>query len=189
MVTAFIVLGMEGVVMYRVGPGSRPTRKLLHVVCNTLALVVGTVGVYFVFEFHKKNGFPDFYSTHSWMGMATSVVFVLQYLVGFFFFVAKLGGPVMRAAVLPAHQYFGLVSHGLAVATVITGIFEKQTFFSKCVPGASNFEPAKVWANWVAMSVVFATVVAMGHLKAQQKLPAGPVPVNGSSRSLLGNAH
>ncbi len=102
----------------------------------------------------QHDPIPHFYSLHSWMGLATMGLFALQvrtspynlvryaasltkllnlqFLVGFFSFLLLLccesATASFRAALVPIHSTFGVVTFILAVGTACAGLTEKAFF-------------------------------------------------------------
>lgn len=54
--------------------------KVLHAVMQLSALGFSIVALIAVFDAHNDEGFPHLYSVHSWIGLATVVLFGLQVL-------------------------------------------------------------------------------------------------------------
>eukprot|EP00262_Sarcandra_glabra_P003498 TRINITY_DN14234_c0_g1_i2.p1 TRINITY_DN14234_c0_g1~~TRINITY_DN14234_c0_g1_i2.p1 ORF type:complete len:197 (+),score=29.30 TRINITY_DN14234_c0_g1_i2:262-852(+) len=79
-------------------------------------------------KFHNEKGIDNFYSLHSWLGLACLSLFGFQWGIGFATFWYPGGARSSRAALLPWHVFFGVYIYALAVATAATGILEKATF-------------------------------------------------------------
>lgn len=73
---------------------------------------------------------PNFYSLHSWVGIAAVIVFLGQWVAGFVSFLYPQMRTPFREAYMPFHIYFGLTGYVLAVAAALLGISEK-IFFHK----------------------------------------------------------
>lgn len=135
MVGGFVFLLGEAILVYR---GCRCCRKiynkLWHTILHLLVMPAAAIAVVAVFDSHglKSPAIPDLYSLHSWMGLATLGLFGLQFVIGFFSFLVLLccekSTAGFRAALLPLHVHFGLVTFLLAVATCVTGLTEKAIF-------------------------------------------------------------
>lgn len=70
---------------YKTVPAPRETQKYLHMFLNISALVLGIVGIHATFKFHDKMNIVDMYSLHSWIGIGTFCMFILQVMCNFFF--------------------------------------------------------------------------------------------------------
>ncbi|KAF9625300.1 hypothetical protein IFM89_020886 [Coptis chinensis] len=109
-------------------PSNRKAPKLVHLILNTIALLVGIVGIYAVFKFHKELFIADMYALHSWLGMSTICLFGLQWLLGFFSFFFPGATQSARASLVPWHWFLGMVIFLMAICTAETGLLEKFTF-------------------------------------------------------------
>jgi len=142
MLLGFIYLTGQGMLVYR---SCRCCRllwgKLLHTLCHLAAIPAITLGFLAAWDYHalrkdKDTGLPaptpHFYSIHSWLGLATMAVYILQFLVGFFSFVLLLccepSTAKFRASLTPIHSTVGTVTFLLAIATAVTGLTEKAFF-------------------------------------------------------------
>lgn len=63
---------------YKTIPASRKVQRAVHMALHLVALLVGILGVYAAFKFHREVGLSDMYSLHSWLGMGTICLFGLQ---------------------------------------------------------------------------------------------------------------
>ena len=108
----------------------------LHVV-SFLAFVSGII----VIEYNKfHNGLDHFHSAHAYIGVITSVVLVLQYLVGITMWAVPVlyGGVDNAKAVWKYHRWSGYLLLLLLLASVISatrtdyvqGVLEIRTLFT-----------------------------------------------------------
>uniref|UniRef100_A0A3Q2CS29 Transmembrane ascorbate-dependent reductase CYB561 n=1 Tax=Cyprinodon variegatus TaxID=28743 RepID=A0A3Q2CS29_CYPVA len=102
--------------------------KLLHGIIHLLALIISIVGIVAVFDFHRAAKIPDMYSLHSWCGMATVILFCLQWVLGLMFFLFPVASSWLRATYLPIHVFSGLTLLVMAIGTSLLGITEKLLF-------------------------------------------------------------
>ncbi|KAK8379541.1 hypothetical protein O3P69_019459 [Scylla paramamosain] len=118
-----------GALIYR-GFRSERKRKLkvVHAVVMVSALVCAVVGLVAVFKFHDSKGFANMHSLHSWIGLATVILFACQWLAGFLTFLFPGLRSSLRAAYLPLHQYFGLFIFAGAITSTLLGLSEKAIF-------------------------------------------------------------
>jgi hypothetical protein len=152
MVGGFIYCMGQSMLVYRTCRCCRRIwNKLLHTVFHILAVPCIAIAFIAVLDSHNlrtdKDGnpapIPNFYSLHSWMGLATMGLFALQFVVGFFSFLLLLccesATASFRANLVPIHSTFGVSTFVLAVATACAGFTEKAFFtlsiaYSKWVP-------------------------------------------------------
>lgn len=122
--------------------------KLLHTFFHILAIPCVVLGFLATWDYHSlrtdKEGNPDpiphFYSIHSWLGLLTMGLFIIQFLVGIFSFLLLLccesSTARYRAALVPIHSTVGTTTFLLAVASAVAGITEKAFFqLSVTYPG------------------------------------------------------
>ncbi|GKV16843.1 hypothetical protein SLEP1_g27418 [Rubroshorea leprosula] len=113
---------------YKTVVGTKNFKKLVHLTVQFLAFCLSIVGVWAALKFHNDKGIDNFYSLHSWLGLACLFLFGIQWAAGFATFWYPGGSRSSRASLLPWHVFFGVYIYALAVATAITGILEKVTF-------------------------------------------------------------
>ncbi|EEB17488.1 Cytochrome b561, putative [Pediculus humanus corporis] len=105
--------------------------KLFHALFHALAIPCIVVGFLAVWDFHNlgQPPIPNFYSLHSWLGLVTCGLFILQFVVGTFSFLILLccegATAAFRASLTPVHSSFGITTFMLAVATCLTGFTQK----------------------------------------------------------------
>eukprot|EP00850_Spirogloea_muscicola_P024526 SM000992S25185 [mRNA] locus=s992:652:1701:+ [translate_table: standard] len=129
MVLGPVVLVSESALVYRTIEGPHERKKAIHLAINAAALVVSVLGAIAVLRFHNESWPPikNFYSLHSWFGITTLSLLVVQFLVGFTsFWYPGADGPTRRK-VLPLHRFLEVYVFVLALATAVLGIQEKLT--------------------------------------------------------------
>ncbi|XP_019879676.1 transmembrane ascorbate-dependent reductase CYB561 isoform X2 [Aethina tumida] len=101
--------------------------KLLHASVHLLAFICSVIGLKAAFDSHnlKNPPIPNLYTMHSWIGLATVVIFSAQYLYGFISFLYPGLSMVYRRAFMPVHVAVGTAGFLMAVVAVITGLTEK----------------------------------------------------------------
>ncbi|CAO2817201.1 unnamed protein product [Amaranthus hypochondriacus] len=128
MVISLVLLNGEAMLAYKTVPGTKVFKKQVHLVLQFLALSLAIIGVWAALKFHNEKGIDNFYSLHSWLGLACLFLFTLQWAAGFATFWYPGGSRNRRSFLLPWHVFFGVYIYGLAIATTVTGILEKATF-------------------------------------------------------------
>ncbi|KAK9272076.1 hypothetical protein L1049_002445 [Liquidambar formosana] len=128
MVIGLILLNGEAMLAYKTVSGTKNLKKLVHLMLQFLAFCLSVIGVWAALKFHNEKGIDNFYSLHSWLGLACLFLFGIQLAAGFATFWYPGGSRNSRATLLPWHVFFGVYIYALAVATATTGILEKATF-------------------------------------------------------------
>ncbi|PKU60688.1 probable transmembrane ascorbate ferrireductase 2 [Dendrobium catenatum] len=128
MVIGFVLLNGEAILAYRTVSGTKNFKKAVHLTIQFFALLLGLIGIWAALKFHNDKGIDNFYSLHSWLGLACFFLFGIQWIAGFATFWYPGGSKNKRSFLLPWHVFFGLYVYALALATVCTGILEKATF-------------------------------------------------------------
>uniref|UniRef100_A0A1B6K2B1 Cytochrome b561 domain-containing protein n=1 Tax=Homalodisca liturata TaxID=320908 RepID=A0A1B6K2B1_9HEMI len=117
----------------------KKTLKIIHGAIHFVVIILTVIAGIAALDSHnlaKPNPIPNFYSLHSWLGIVTVVVYVLQWIFGLTAFLWP-GYPLhLRTAILPVHTFMGLLAFVLAIATAFTGLTEKAIF---SVTGYSSF--------------------------------------------------
>nr|KAF6308876.1 cytochrome b561 [Pipistrellus kuhlii] len=79
MVIGLVFLQADALLVYRVFRNeAKRTTKILHGLLHGCAFVMALVGLVAVFDHHRKRGYPDLYSLHSWCGLLAFVLYVVQ---------------------------------------------------------------------------------------------------------------
>lgn len=128
MVIGLILLNGEAMLAYKTVSGTKSFKKLVHLFLQFLAFCLSIIGLWAAWKFHNDKGIDNFYSLHSWLGLACLFLFGTQWAVGFATFWFPGGSRNGRANLLPWHVYFGVYIYALALAACATGILEKATF-------------------------------------------------------------
>lgn len=102
--------------------------KIIHAALHFFALLFSAIGLYVVFENHAVKNIDHLYSLHSWIGIGTMGLMVLQYVIGFVTFLAPGLSMDIRAMMMPLHRFFGLMIFCLAAGTCLLGLMEKAIF-------------------------------------------------------------
>ncbi|KAL5581985.1 hypothetical protein UlMin_014427 [Ulmus minor] len=128
MVIGLILVNGEAMLVYKTVSGTKSYQKLVHLALQFLAFCFSIIGVWAALKFHNDKGIDNFYSLHSWLGLACLFLFTIQWAAGFVTFWYPGGSASNRASLKPWHVFLGIYIYALAIATVTTGILEKATF-------------------------------------------------------------
>lgn len=109
--------------------------KMLHTMFHLLAIpciVVGFIAAWDYHELQPETPIPHLYSIHSWMGLATMAMFLLQFVSGVFSFLLLMccssSTASFRSSMVPIHSSLGTTTFLMAIATCIAGITETALF-------------------------------------------------------------
>ncbi|XP_061468657.1 transmembrane ascorbate-dependent reductase CYB561 isoform X2 [Rhineura floridana] len=173
MVIGMVFLQGDALLVYRVFRNeSKRSTKILHGLLHALALVIALVGLVAIFQYHKKQGFPDMYSVHSWCGILAFGFYFIQWLLGLCFFLFPGASFSLRSRYKPQHVFFGAAILILSIATALLGILEVLLF--KINDTYSSFAPEGVLANVLGLLLVaFGTVV--GYILTREEWQRPPL--------------
>ncbi|XP_066061146.1 transmembrane ascorbate-dependent reductase CYB561 [Chamaea fasciata] len=171
MVLGMVFLQGDALLVYRVfRHEAKRSTKALHALLHGLALLIALVGIIAVFESHRTKGIPDMYSLHSWCGMATFVLYLLQWFLGCGFFLFPSASFSLRGWYKPQHIFFGITLFILSIASCLLGITEMLLF--KISDSYSQFVPEGILANTLGVLLVaFGLVVGYVLTREEWKRP------------------
>ncbi|NWT18256.1 CY561 protein, partial [Vireo altiloquus] len=197
MVLGMVFLQGDALLVYRVfRHEAKRSTKALHVLLHGLALVIALVGIIAIFESHRSKGTPDMYSLHSWCGMATFVLYLLQvsageplaplggqrlhracdipvspqWLLGCGFFLFPGASFSLRVRYKPQHIFFGIALFIFSITSCLLGITEMLLF--KISDSYSHFVPEGILANTLGVLLVaFGLVVSYVLTREEWKRP------------------
>ncbi|WOH13263.1 hypothetical protein DCAR_0832772 [Daucus carota subsp. sativus] len=125
----FLMYFGSAMMVYKTIPAEHQVQKFVHLFFNLVSLVLGIVGIHAVFKYHDKLHLEDMTSLHSWIGMVTFCLFILQWLFGFSFFLFSQASTVnTRARALPWHVNGGRALLYMAICAAETGLMQKATY-------------------------------------------------------------
>ncbi|KAF3792530.1 putative transmembrane ascorbate ferrireductase 2 [Nymphaea thermarum] len=128
MVIGLILIGGEGMLAYKSVSGTKNFKKAVHLILQAFAFTLSLLGLWAALKFHNDMGIDNFYSLHSWLGVACLILFGIQWGIGFGTFWYPGGARGIRASLLPWHVFLGIYIYGMAITAAVTGILEKLTF-------------------------------------------------------------
>ncbi|KAG8065439.1 hypothetical protein GUJ93_ZPchr0004g38160 [Zizania palustris] len=173
---------LAAIMMYKIFPKlNHDTTKLIHLILHAIAIVLGAVGIYCAFKFHKESGIANLYSLHSWLGIGTISLYGIQWVFGFVAFFYPGADPHVRRGALPWHVLFGLLVYVLTLATAELGLLEKLTFLQNS--GLDKYGAEAFLVNFTGLvvalfgaAVVTAAVAPATHVEEPEGY--APIPVN-----------
>ncbi|KAF3322388.1 putative ascorbate-specific transmembrane electron transporter 1 [Carex littledalei] len=180
MLIGFIILGSEAIMAYKVLPWSHDVNKVIHLVLHAIAIVLGIFGIYCAFKFHNESGIANLYSLHSWLGIGTISLYVIQWIFGLVTFFVPGASPTFKRGALPWHVLFGLFVYILALATAELGFLEKLTFLE--MGDVEKYGTEAFLVNFTALIVVLfgasVVVAAVAPAKVEETPEYSPLPDN-----------
>uniref|UniRef100_A0A8B9QD27 Transmembrane ascorbate-dependent reductase CYB561 n=1 Tax=Apteryx owenii TaxID=8824 RepID=A0A8B9QD27_APTOW len=174
MVVAMVFLQGDALLVYRVfRKEAKRSAKVLHALLHGSALLVALVGVAAIFEAHGEKGIAHMYSLHSWCGMAALVLYAVQWLLGFGFFLFPGATFALRGRYKPLHVFGGVALLVLSVAACLLGITEMLLFNIR--DSYSQFAPEGVLANTLGLLLV-AFGLVVGYILTRDDWKRPPLP-------------
>ncbi|KAJ4974320.1 hypothetical protein NE237_007494 [Protea cynaroides] len=120
----FVFFAGEAIMAYKTFNVEHKVQKFAHMSLHVIAIVLGIVGIYAAFKYHHKQGITNMYSLHSWLGLATFILYGLQWLFGFVNFWIRGTYDSTRRSYLPLHMTFGRILLFMAICTAETGLIQ-----------------------------------------------------------------
>jgi len=173
---AFPVFMSEAMLAYRrplAKDLDRGQRKMLHAALHSAAIFCIIFGIVAAFQSHslkKPVPIPQLYSPHSYLGMLTFIMSLLQYLAGLGgFLLPKMSAP-QRAALSPLHMYLGRATYVLGLATMTVGIQEKTTFIQM----GSHLQGSALFRSYLRIPASLQLLIAFTGLVVLYHHAPGP---------------
>ena len=128
---------------------------MYHFWLHSAALIAMMLGVTAAYKSHtlkRPTPIPNFYSVHSWLGVATLALLVLQYLVAAGAFLWPRLPPAQRRQLSPLHMYLGraVFAAGLATMAVRWTLLAAALLLLQCVP-SNNAQQCACCLHFVAL--------------------------------------
>lgn len=102
--------------------------KVVHTIFHSASIIFISLGLAVEFISHYYSGEPDLYSLHSWVGMATIVIFISQFIFGFVCFFFPSISARLKSSYLKIHIFFGVLCFVMAIATSLIGLNQNARF-------------------------------------------------------------
>jgi cytochrome b-561 len=178
MTLGFVVLYLNGVVIYRLLPGvSKIWLKIAHAFMNGTAGVLVATGGYAVWSGHVEAKYPNIYTLHSWIGLGTVTLFELNFLGGFLCFMVPKTPNSLRSLVLPYHVFAGYALLGLTITALMTGTQQKLGFTSFKPSSYSELPPLAMIINFFGIFSILAAIAA-GFIITRPQWKRQPLPTD-----------
>jgi len=108
----------------------RDTAKMIHQVLNTLAMASACAGFGLVYQ-HQQAAYPDyphFYSPHTWIGLATMIIFAINWIMGVLVYGLQLFPLSVKKFCMPIHKALGSISLFLVAMSCMFGFFSNYHY-------------------------------------------------------------
>lgn len=66
--------------VYMTVRAEKKVQKIAHFLLHLCAIILGIVGLHAAFKYHDRSGLRNLYSFHSWIGIGTFSLYILQVL-------------------------------------------------------------------------------------------------------------
>ncbi|XP_063816076.1 transmembrane ascorbate-dependent reductase CYB561 [Pseudophryne corroboree] len=174
MVLGMVFLCGDALLVYRVfRHETKKATKILHGALHLMALIISVVGIVAVFQFHKKNAIPDMYSLHSWLGITTFTLYILQWICSFMMFFVPGIAYTYKSQFKPLHVFLGLSLLVSTIATCLLGLTEKLLF---TIPDEYSKLPGEgVLCNSLGLLLV-AFGLVIGYILTRDEWRRPPLP-------------
>ncbi|CAM9909290.1 unnamed protein product [Scytosiphon promiscuus] len=127
MISGLILAFFARILAYRTFALERRVNKLIHSSCMLLAVILVSVGLWAVFQYHNDELYANLYTMHSWSGIVVVTLFYANYLGGFFNFFVGATSDSIKAQYLPNHVFVGIFTYYAAAFTAVLGIQDKNS--------------------------------------------------------------
>ena len=74
----FFFFRIAAMLAYKTVSGTKSFKKLVHLTLQFIAFCFSIIGVWAAWKFHIDKGIDNFYSLHSWLGLACVFLFTIQ---------------------------------------------------------------------------------------------------------------
>jgi len=183
MVTGFASLYTQAALHFRLLPFGHEINKLIHMLTQTLAVIVTTIGLTAVVKFKEHiQVINQFYNPHGWIGITVWTLFVIQWLHGIVYFYTPAAGPEARKAYKPYHMWAGLWIYMGTCMAIVSGLAGYSWIFDGVdLPSTSPYR----WACVIALSVLVCAGCVAFHFMPTGLPPdaSGGVNIQTSSES------
>lgn len=102
--------------------------KIVHTILHAVVILFTTLGLAVEITSHQHSDEKDFYSLHSWVGLATIFIFVNQFMFGFFCYLIPSMNDQIKALYMPIHVFSGIFCFISAIAACLIGLNQNARF-------------------------------------------------------------
>ena len=126
MIIGMVYLNGNAILVYRIFKKqiTKYRLKLIHASLNLVIIVLSSIALYAVIDFHNQMNINNFYSLHSWLGIITLITINFQFFSGLITFLYPGLTPKTRKFLLPFHVFGGTATFLMAIGNYV---FKKKT--------------------------------------------------------------
>ncbi|MCD9561323.1 hypothetical protein HAX54_020380 [Datura stramonium] len=121
-----IFLSGEALMAYKTVRAERKVKKSVHLLLHLGAIVLGIVGIHAAFKYHDRRYLRNMYSFHSWIGIGTFCLYILQWVIGLCMYMLPYTRIETRAVNLPWHISGGRAIFYMTIVAALTGLMQKS---------------------------------------------------------------
>ncbi|GMH26283.1 hypothetical protein Nepgr_028126 [Nepenthes gracilis] len=133
---------------YKTVIAERTVQKCMHMMAHLVAIILGIVGIYAAFKYHRLQNLTNMYSLHSWLGLVTFILYGVQWLFGLCTFWVPQPTVPYRVLMLPWHVCLGRTLLYMAICTAETGLMQVFTYLGL----VDNHEARLI--NFLALAII-----------------------------------
>ncbi|XP_066905327.1 uncharacterized protein [Halyomorpha halys] len=123
MVLGFTYFFANSLTAFRLMPSlSKQKLKYIHLGTNGAVIFCAVLGLFFVIDERDIQGKAHFQSLHSWIGIFTIGLLVVQFILGLVFYLSPKISLSYKEAMMPWHVKIGISAFVLGVGAIITGL-------------------------------------------------------------------
>ncbi|KAF6298350.1 cytochrome b561 [Rhinolophus ferrumequinum] len=147
MVIGLVFLQGDALLVYRVFRNeAKRTTKVLHGLLHVFAFIIALVGLVAVFDYHRKKGYADLYSLHSWCGMLVFVLCFVQPGCPWVGHTMASSGPGTNLPFFLSSGWWALVSSCSPELRFLCGTATAHSMSSLVPPSSSSLWAQPCWA-------------------------------------------
>ncbi|KAL3347129.1 hypothetical protein AABB24_021015 [Solanum stoloniferum] len=128
MFLGLVFLSGQALMVYMTVRAEKKVQKIAHFLLHLCAIILGIVGLHAAFKYHDRRGLRNLYSFHSWIGIGTFCLYILQWVIGLCMYMLPYTRIETRAVNLPWHISGGRAIFYMIIVTALTGLMQKSTF-------------------------------------------------------------
>lgn len=125
----FFAFQVIAAVIWSIVTNNKPLAKVIHICCQCGGLISVIVGYVAIFKYKNDKLLPNLTTLHSWLGIATIVMYGINFCFGILMASLTQYFPdsIVRKAydLKSIHQSVGLIAFGLTILSVETGIMDQ----------------------------------------------------------------